>query len=192
MTYIEKIEKLNPCGDALRLARQYATRPQKGWDACERGDWMLWLIGKAAGKPGTKSRRKLVLVSANCTKLAWQWIPKEGKAAIRLAERYGKGDRAVTIEQLLAAAYAAAYAAYSAAHAADAADAATYAAYSAAHAADAADAADAAYAAAYAAYSAADAAAYAAAAAAYAARTQTLKKAADIIRTYYPKPPKLK
>jgi hypothetical protein len=75
-----------------------------------------------------------------------------------------------------------------AAYAADAADYASYAAYAAYATADAA------YATAYAAYATADAAyatADAAYATAYAARKQTFKDAADIVRAWFPKVPKL-
>ena len=172
--YIEYLENLNACSEPIKWSKQFETS-QDAWENCERGDWMLWLLGKIAGKPGSDSRRKLVLCSAKCARTAWEWMPPEGKKAVCLAEKYGEGDKTITLKQLRIAAYAAytaADAAYAAAHAAYASVAA-YAAY----------ASDAAYAAAYAAH-AACAAAYAADA--YSAQ-KALKKCANIVREYYPK-----
>jgi len=30
------------------------------WAACERGDWMLWWLGRMSGPPGSPLRRALV------------------------------------------------------------------------------------------------------------------------------------
>ena len=153
---------------------------------------MLWLLGKIAGKPGSDSRRKLVLCSAKCARTAWEWMPPEGKKAVCLAEKYGEGDKTITLKQLritASAAYTAACAADATANAAYAADAADEvacaAACAAADAAYAADAAEAACSAAEATYAAASAAS--AAASAIYARQKALKKCANIVREYYPK-----
>ena len=110
-------------------------------DACERGDWMLWYLGKV-----DVNRRRLVLAACNCARLALPHIragEQRPRLAIETAERWARGDATVTLAEVRAAADAA----YAYADAADAADAAyAYAAY--AYAAAAADTADAAYAAA--------------------------------------------
>ena len=113
---IVKLKKLNACGEAIEYTKQFDS-PQAAWDACERGDWMLWVIGKFVGK----SRKKLVRVTCKCARLTWKWMPKEGKSAIRTAEKWTKGE--TTIKEVRTAAYAA-DAAADAAYAADAADAA--------------------------------------------------------------------
>jgi len=213
--YILKIKKLGACEEAVLDAHNYKTS-QELWDDCERGDWMLWLIGKLSGEPENDKRKKLVLTTCECARLALPFAGKNkevAKKAIETAEKWAKNK--ATIKEVKAAAYAAytayaaaayaAYAAYAAAYAADAAAAyavaaaadaaytayaaaayAAYAAYAAAYAADAA-AAYAAYAAAYA----VAAAAYAAYAAAYAAdaaaKSKILKKCAKIVRKNYPK-----
>jgi hypothetical protein len=103
------------------------------------------------------------------------------RKAIETAEAWAHGQEGVTLDMVRAAADAAA--AYAARAADAAADAAAYA-----YAARAAARAAAAAAYAYAAY-AADAAARAAAAA-Y-AKNKTLAKCANIVRKYYPKPPRM-
>jgi len=158
--HIEYLKKLNACTEAVIWAKQFNTT-QEAWDNCERGDWMLWLLGKQSGKPGTKSRKKLVLTACKCARLSLKCVPESEKRpieAIQTAERYAKGVKGVSLQDVRKAACAAD-------------DAAVYVA--------------AVYAAAYAAY----AAAYAATYAAYAAsdRAKTLKKCADIVHKDYPK-----
>ena len=49
MDYIERIEALGACAPAMAWLRsgQYPSL-QVAWDACPRGDWMLWLLLKRA------------------------------------------------------------------------------------------------------------------------------------------------
>ena len=124
--YIEYLENLNACSEPIKWSKQFETS-QDAWENCERGDWMLWLLGKIAGKPGSDSRRKLVLCSAKCARTAWEWMPPEGKKAVCLAEKYGEGDKTITLKQLRIAACSAAEATYAAASAASAAASAIYA-----------------------------------------------------------------
>ena len=58
---IRKLKKLGVCGEAIEYAKTQKSR-QAAWDNCERGDWMLWLVGKKVGKPETPSRKKLLLI----------------------------------------------------------------------------------------------------------------------------------
>jgi len=167
--WIEKLEEFDPCYDAIEWA-QIQPDPQTLWNNCERGDWMLWLVGKLSGGTRSKSRKKLVLAACECARLALPYVKKDEKRplqAIETTEAWVNG-KAKLREVRQAAAYAAA------------AYAAAAAAYTDAAAADAAAAAaDAAAAAAY-------------AAAAYATvRKDFLRKCADITRKYYPKVPKL-
>jgi len=168
---VASVRKMGACPEAVAwLAEQ--KNPAQAWRGCERGDWMLWLVGKLAGPVGDPRRKKLVLAACGCARLSLKYVKageERPRIAIETAERWAKGK--ATIEEVRAAAYAAADAAYAA-----------YAAYAAA------DAAYAAYAAAYA----ADVAAYAADAAAYAAeRAKALKQCASIVRKFYPRLPRL-
>ena len=169
-TIAQRIKHLRPCGEANEWASKY-TSPAKAWAACERGDWMMWLIGKASGPPESAGRKKLVLCACDCARLALPIFEKRRpnddrvRKCIETAERWANGK--ATINELRAARKAAA----AAAGACDA--------YYAAAAAAAAYAATAAY-------------AYAATAAAAYARAITLKQCADIVRKHYPKPPAIK
>ena len=184
--------ELQACPEAVEWVRQFKTL-QAAWDACERGDWMLWLAGLLSGRPGSDSRRKLVRAVCACARLALPLFEdrypqdKRPRISLETAERYAVGQASIE-EVKTAADAAAAAAAYPTAYT-TAAAAAADAAYAAAYAAAAA------YATAYAtAYTAADAAADAAYATAYAAglknRTQILKVCADEVRKIYPKVPK--
>jgi len=194
--FIQKLETMNACSDAVNwiISLPRNITPQQAWELCERGDWMLWLIGKTDRSQSFSGARKpIVRVALECARLAWKWMPEESRQCVELYERWVNGEN-VGVDELRQAQAAAHYAAADAAYAAaDAADAAHYAAAAAHYAA-----ADAAYAAHYAAADAADAAHYAAADAAAAAadaaaahyaadtRIKTLKKCADIVRKYYP------
>jgi hypothetical protein len=156
------LAKLQPCPDGVRWWLKNET-DQAAWTACQRGDWMLWLLGSLAGPINSDSHRQMTACKAACARLVLDIFEsrrpgdKRPRGAIEAAERYAEGQPYATDAAAYAAAYAAADAAYAAARTA------AYAAYAAAYAAYAA-----AYADAYAAYAAADAA-YAAAAAAAAA-----------------------
>ena len=189
---------LGACSKAVEWASQYSD-PQEAWDKCERGDWMLWLVGKLSGEPGSDSRRKLVLAATKCARLAFKYVRKESRAVVRkcykTAEAWGRGDPGITwlvlqnavhalaAHNLAAHAHAHALAAHAHAHAL-----AAHAHAAHAHAHAAADAAAYAAEAAYAA-TAATAAHAAADAAAYAARASVLRKSAGIMRKYYPSVP---
>ncbi len=166
--WIDWLTELNACGSAREwLAEQ--KNPKQAWADCERGDWMLWLLGKLSGEAGNEKRKKLVLTACACARLSLRYVKKGEKRpliAIQIAEKWARGKATIEEVRKAAAADAAAYAA---------ADAAAYAADAAAYAA---------YAAAYAAYAAA-----ADAAADDAALNKMLKKCANIVRKFYPNPP---
>ena len=48
MTWKEKLRALEPCPEAYRWACQYTTLRQ-AWRACERGEWMRWLLVSCGG-----------------------------------------------------------------------------------------------------------------------------------------------
>ena len=119
--HITYLKKLNACGNAVEWAGQFPTL-QRAWDVCERGDWMLWLLGKQSGPPKSKSRKKLVLAACKCARLALKYIPKDEKRplkAIQVAEKWSRGDTSISLQDIRNAA-AAAYAAAAADAAADA------------------------------------------------------------------------
>ena len=180
MEEIGKLRKKGACQEALSWLE---TQPnwQIAWDTCDRGDWMLWLIGKMSAS--LESRQKLVLTACQCARLTLPYTSDDRPLkTIETAEAWTRGEATLEmVREAVRAAKAAAYAAYAAADAASAGYVA-------------ASAADAAYAAAFAAYAAADVAfaAHAVAFAAYAADAAdlagdiTLRQCADIIRKHYP------
>ena len=168
----EKLSRMGACREAVEWSKKYRT-DLSAWKACRRGDHMLWYCGKTSGPPDSDSRRKLVLVAAQCAELALPFARDEETRAIcestiQTCYAYAAGEAELTDVRSAYAAADAAAAAY--------ADA-VYAA-----------AAYAAYAAAYAAYAAYAAAAYAADAAAD-ARSKILAACADIVRDNYPESP---
>jgi hypothetical protein len=161
---VKILTELDACHEAVEWARK---QPDWGthWNNCERGDWMLWLIGKTiAGEPMSNERKPLVLAACDCAELVLKYVSKGEerlRKAIEIARKWANGDDSISKQGIKAAAHAA--------HAAHAAAYAAYASYAA-----------------YAAY-----ASYAAYAYAAAARKEVLKQCADIVRKYYPQAPKL-
>jgi len=125
--WLTPIKEMGACEDALKWGNQYNTFPE-AWAGCERGDWMLWLLGRLSGKQESDSRKKLVLTACQCARLSLPYV-KEGELrplkAIETAEKWARGEDNVTITDVGYAAYAAYAAAYAAASAA--ASAAAYA-----------------------------------------------------------------
>jgi hypothetical protein len=183
--HIQKLTELNACESAVRFAATHETA-QAGWDACERGDWMLWLLGKQSGEPKSAARKPLVLIACECARLALPHT-KDPRvlACIETTEKWARGE--ATIEDVRTARRAA----YAAAEAAiEDVRTVRFAAYAAAEAA--VSAAEAAVSAAVSAAEAAVSAAYAAVSAASAdARAKTHKQCADIVRKYVPTAPTL-
>jgi len=198
MTPAQILTKQGACPEAIAwIGRRRSAKA--AWDACERGDWLLWLVARLDVK-----REIVVFAACQCARLALKYTKDPCVLeCIEITEAWTRGER--MIEDVHKTLHAAAYAAYAAATAATAtaADAAyaaatATAAYAAAYAAATATAAYAAYATATAAYAAATAtatdadadaayAAYAAATAtATAARKETQKECARLVRRHIP------
>ena len=176
--WTDRLRDLGACRKAIDWAKAYPTLAE-AWTACERADWMLWLLGRTCGARGSEAHRALVLTACACARTVLHLVragEDRPRIAIETTEQWARGENGVTLADVRAyaayAAYAAAYAAYASADAADAsASASAYAAADSAYAAyasaDAADAADAAYA---------------------EARTTHLRTLADLIRTRHEAP----
>ena len=103
---------LGPCREAIEWL---ATQPDAAtaWAACQRGDWMLWLCGKLAGKPWSQARRKLVLATCKCARLALPHVKSDELRPLKVietAERWARGDRRITRKMVQDAAAYASYA----------------------------------------------------------------------------------
>lgn len=184
MDYIKELKDIDACDDAMKWleAGQYPTL-QDAWNACERADWMLWLISRTV-QPDA-DRKPIILCAVECARLALpiyeERYPNDDRVrkCLEATEKYALGeaprDEVVAARKNAAAAsIAAARAAYSA-----------YSAYSAAESAESAEAAEAAEAAAYSAAESADATAFAA------ARAKMRADCAVIVRKYFPNAPEL-
>jgi len=109
-SYITELKGLKACQEAIAWLEEgkYKTL-NDAWQVCERGDWMLWLVGT------------LSYVTKDDTR------PLK---AIEMAEAWANGDPGISLSDLrtavdavddaVYAVYAAAYAAYTAVHAAHA------------------------------------------------------------------------
>jgi hypothetical protein len=100
---------LDACTEAVEWAKGYGTFDE-AWRASERGDWMMWLVGKFSGLPDDDKRKPLVLAACKCARLALKYVPAREvrpQVAIETAERWAKGGNAVTIGDVCSAAYAA-------------------------------------------------------------------------------------
>jgi hypothetical protein len=178
MTKLQKsLLALGACSQAIEWAASFRSLAA-AWRACERGNWMCWLVGRVSGEPGSAARQRLGLLLRETVTFADLAADAADAAAAKAAAATNAAKAA-----------AAANAADLAANAANAADAAAdYAAYAANAAVLAANAAD----------LAADYAANAAAAAAGTdaaiyndLRRKALARIADIVRRHYPKPPRI-
>ena len=181
---VKRLGDLDACHKAVAFVAEQPT-PQEAWDNCERGDWMLWYIGKLAGSPSTESRKKLVLCACECARLALKHVPvgeEHPRIALETAEAWARGN--ASLKEVQAAAKAAWAAAGAAGAAWAAAEAAALAAAKAAWAAETA-AETVSFVAETAAWAAAKAA-KAAETSAWVARFTTLNACADIVRKHYP------
>ena len=115
------LKEHDACHDAVEWIGSKGLKT--AWNKCERGDWMLWALGKL-----DLDRKTLVRIVCDCAEPALQYVP-EGELrpaeAIRVARLWCDGN--ATIDEVKRAAYAAAdaacaaYVACAAAHAAHAA-----------------------------------------------------------------------
>lgn len=140
--------RLGACAEAVTWAGAYEMLPD-AWAACERPDWMLWLLARVVSY-GSDDHRALVRTACACARLVLPYVPvgeTRPLAAIEAAEEWADGHVEIAaVRAAVSSAYAAAYAAFAYAsyyayaafaYAATSAYAATYAAFAATAYADA-------------------------------------------------------
>lgn len=107
--WTEALSKLDCCYEALEWAEQFETF-ESAWNACTRGDWMLWLVGTLG-----IDHKRLVLAACDCADLAQQ--SPEGEAALNAARAWaGAGGGGPLLAAVAHAASVACDAAQDAAH----------------------------------------------------------------------------
>ena len=114
MNHNKYLNKLGACLEAVEWASHFKTL-QEVWDKCERGDWMLWLLGEQAGGSRSKSFKKLVITTCKCARLSLKYIPKKEKrplAAIQTAEKWARGEKNISLQDVKNAADAVVYASH--------------------------------------------------------------------------------
>ena len=111
----ELLARFRACGESRDWASALPadTTIEQAWQMCEHGDWMLWIAAKL-----DVDQRLIVLSACGCARLALPHVTAgetRPLAAIETAESWCRGE--ATIEQVRAAARAAAYTAGAAARA---------------------------------------------------------------------------
>ena len=104
-TWWRSLEAIGACDDAVAWCK---TQPslKAARAACERGDWMVWLIARTRGGIGTKLHRAVVLLACASARGALKHV-RDGEtrplAAIEITERWARGEEGATIEMVRAA-----------------------------------------------------------------------------------------
>ena len=97
---MKEIEKFNPCSEAMEFRNKFDTF-EEAWNACPRGDWMLWISQKL-----DVDIRVLTLAKGYCANTVIKLMKDErSKNAVKAAIKFGKG--LIELSELNAAAYAA-------------------------------------------------------------------------------------
>ena len=125
------LKKLHACDEAVKWCGDKT--PAQAWRECERGDWLLWLAGRMADKPGWPTRKQIVFAACACAETALKYVkPGEDRPrkAIETTRAWVRGE--ATLEEVRKTAHAASAASYAASSASDASasaasDAASYA-----------------------------------------------------------------
>lgn len=79
---IHKLQELHACSEAIAWAKTYPNL-QAAWDACERCDWMIWLINSLSGDKCGRKRKDLVLLLCKGTAGMLPYIGKNKKKLVR-------------------------------------------------------------------------------------------------------------
>ena len=117
--WVSQLNRLGACREALEWGNQHDTLGD-AWAKCERGDHMLWLLGRLSGAPNSASRKQVVLTTCQCGRLSLPYATNQDKPILahtyEVAEAWARGEAGVTLQMVrdAAANAAAANAAYAA------------------------------------------------------------------------------
>ena len=89
---ISKLKELGACLEAVNWTGSQID-DASAWNACERGDWMLWLLGKLSGPAWGERRKLLVLAACECARLALPYTHgKQIETYIETVEAWTRGE----------------------------------------------------------------------------------------------------
>src|ERR1700678_1155317 len=98
-----KLVALGACSEAVQWAKEYKTFAE-AWQACERGDWLLWLTAKMIGKPGWPTHQQIVVAACDCAETALRFVPKgedRPRVAIETTRKWARGG--ATLDEVMEA-----------------------------------------------------------------------------------------
>lgn len=113
--FLNLLNGLDACPEAVAWVEERDLRA--AWQECPRADWMLWLLGKMAGKEGWPTRAQVAAAVCDCAETALKFVPageERPRRAISMARHYLRGEAALDEVRAAAAAVDAADAAYAA------------------------------------------------------------------------------
>jgi len=67
--FSDYLKSLGACRGAVAWSAQFRGA-QAAWEACDRGDWMLWLLARRMGDIRGEKHRRLVKLACACVRLA--------------------------------------------------------------------------------------------------------------------------
>ncbi len=102
--WIKKLEKTGSCPKGVAWASQYETA-QEAWNACNRGDWMLWAWGENCKEDYSKSHKNMVLACVKISKKSIKYIENKEieklvKKSLDTTERWAKGEKSVSLKDI--------------------------------------------------------------------------------------------
>ena len=135
-SFADYLGSIDACEEAIEWVgeRNAAT----AWRECPRADWLMWILGANADRPGWPTQGEVVRLACQCARRALVNVPageERPRLAIEAAERWANEPTEENRIAAGSAAEAAGSAAYAAGNAAYAAWRAAYAAGRAAYAA---------------------------------------------------------
>jgi hypothetical protein len=80
-SHVNGLQALGACSEAVEFAEGFNSLDE-AWQACERGDWMLWFVGETIGcEPWTEGRKPLLACALDCAEtVRYLWSPLQTKA----------------------------------------------------------------------------------------------------------------
>src|SRR5882672_9978527 len=90
------LKKLGACEEAVEWSAGKSLK--ETWEQCERGDWLLWLVGYMVGKEGWPIRQQLVLAACACAETSLKYVSKgedRPRLAIETARKWARGEASI-------------------------------------------------------------------------------------------------